>query len=250
MRYMKSTAGFEMYMNNFLIGQEKDFIIVEKNGSKKAIWDAEKNLGAYHREKLPEGEMKHLWIFAYVNRQFKKYLKNNPDYKIFTRRNAVKTNRPSISKLKVDQKFYATDAKHCYWRVAYGLGYINEKLYTMLLDPKYKEYRNKALACVKGTIRTHHFKKGKLVKTTMTGNPDMNNLYENIRNASYSLMMDCAEACGDDFLKYKTDCVYYLPKKRRTVEAIFRKMDMGYETTECYYLGENSFLEVDEIKKF
>lgn len=63
-------------------------------------------------------------------------------------------------------------------------------------------------------------------------------------------MNRCMISAGKEFLKYKTDCVYYMPEKRKIIESIFVANNMLFDTKECIVIDDRYFIEGDNLKKF
>lgn len=250
MRLMKSKLSFENYVNNFLCYSKKTFHIDRRLGSKKVVWDDEKKLGAMYRKPMTPEAQKQAWVFSQVRQSFSRYIKKNPNFKVYKPVSSTKKDRPRFDKLKKGQKFLATDGNHFYWRMAYNLGYISENLYNKLCQPEFKLIRNKALACLASATLRDRYVDGVYVDTINIGNPQLGQLYKNVRYKSYALMKSCMIALGKDFLKYKVDCVYYMPIKRKLVESIFIANNMQFGTQECMVIDKKYFIEGKDLKKF
>ena len=256
MKIARTETLFNHYMDNYLIACKKDFFIDETNGTKKAVWDEKKNFGMFYKHYVESDVMPYLWIFNLVKVQFKRYIELNPKYKVHKNFPSVSKNTKAIEKFVEGEVFLATDINHCYWRVAYLEGYINYSLYKKGLpendSPAYdvmKLLRNKSLACVKSTKKRHHYKKGKLVKTEIFDNVSLEELYGNVRNISYQIMDDIRFIIKKGFIKYKVDCIYYMPEYKDVVEGMMIGRDVGFKTNECIYIGDGYFIENDEVKK-
>lgn len=250
MRPMKSKVSFENYVKNFLCYNKKTFHIDRRLGSKKAVWDEEKNLGGMYRKPMTPEAQRYAWVFSQVKQSFSRYIKKNPKFKVFKPVSSTKKDRARYDKLRKGQRFLATDGSHFYWRMAYHLGYISEKLYTKLCDPEFKLIRNKALACLASATLRDRYVNGEYVDTINIGDPQLSQLYKNVRYKSYSIMHGCMVACKKDFLKYKVDCIYYMPIKRKLMESIFIANNMLFSTQECIVLDKKYFIEGKDIKKF
>lgn len=247
MQYPKSKTRFNQYVDNFLKQNKLDFYVIRTNASHIAIWDEEKRFGATYRKLATPGDQKVLWIYSVVKSSFKKYLLKNT-YEKFARYPSEAKNRININKLKVGDHFYGTDASHCYWRMSYNLNYISYKLYAKLLDEKLKTNRNKAMACLSSVKKKDYYIKGKFNRTEIINEPRLRDLYNNVRYKSFELMDDCRVMCGNGFIKYKVDCIYYLQEKKQAVESYFEHNEMPYKTSHCIYLGNGQFIEGSEIK--
>ena len=60
---------------------------------------------------------------------------------------------------------------------------------------------------------------------------DMDKLYKAIRYTCFKYMQVVKEMLGDDFVCYKTDCVYYVdtPENRKKVRDYFKGEEMTYK---------------------
>jgi hypothetical protein len=105
----------------------------------------------------------------------------------------------------------ATDLDHAYWRVAFLNEYISMKTYLRGLELKDKSLRLAALANLSSMKEYLVIKDGKVTKETMMlkYDPILHKVYNNIRFTCYEHMMNIAKMLEDDFICYKTDCVYY-----------------------------------------
>lgn len=229
-----------------------DFVVIETNGVKRAIWDQEKQAGAIYNRQIENDGIKHLWVFNTVKQSFKKYLAKNPKLAILPDFPQSRSNWDNINNLAEGEIFYASDADHCYWRCAYLLGYINSTLYKKMLKPEYKLIRNKAMACTTSNKIICTYRAGELINTEKVAIAEYKTMYNNVRNLAFQLMNDCFEFTENEgtFLKYKTDCIYYKPKSRDIVESLFDVAKIKPKTVECVYIGKNHFLEGDEPKSF
>lgn len=249
MRYFKDDTRWNNYFNDFLIKSKRTFELREKNSSITAVWNKSKNFGGTKRRKISAEEWKLMWIYSNVSQSFSRYIKKNPKFEVYAPIQSTVKDQVNIGKLKPGDIFLATDINHSYWRTAYLLGYVSEKLYTKLLDKEYKIYRNKAMACTISSTKVSKYKRGVLTEQRTEYNLPMRALYNNVRYYSYQSMQNAMLASDKGFLKYKTDCVYYLPKYKNKVENSLKDRDVGFKTNECTYIGEGMFIEKGEVKK-
>jgi hypothetical protein len=256
MRGTKSLPMYESYINNFLIRNKMDFIIEETNGTKKAIWDKEDKRGMLYRKYLTPEEMKNIWVFRQVKQSFIRYANKNLKLEIIKNCSSTMKNHEAVNTITENKEFKGTDVNHCYWRVAFVLGYINEKLYSKLATSEYKLVRNKALACVTSDKKIKVYKKGKLKKEDIIHDEYseiLKRMYHNIRNYAYQSMYDAMAVIKphNNFLKYKTDCIYYIDKQenQKLVEFILQTHGLKFETFDCVYIGDGYFIEKGETKR-
>lgn len=128
------------------------------------------------------------------------------------------------------------DLNHAYWRVAYLKEYISENTYKKgLEDDEYKPIRLSALS-VLGKTRTYKV----YVEGKYSHNEDVRDdialrtLYEDIRFSTYAIMYECAEALGEDFESWKTDCIYFYDTEtnRKKVGDILEGYDLLFKLQE------------------
>lgn len=250
-----SLSKWERSINTLLIKNKRNFIIKKRNGRRSAIYpslsDPAKMFAFTYQKTLTKEEMQKIWLFGAVRKSFIKYVTANPKFEIVDNIPPVNKNSSMIKDLKPGQRFNATDASHCYWRMARNLKYITHKLYEPRATEEFKLIRNKALACCATLDKDYIFEMGEYVRTILSEENDyrLPLLYANVRFKSYELMRACMIACGPDhFLKYKIDCIYYLPGRQDEIESIFKANDMLFKTTECTYIGDGYFIEHDAEK--
>lgn len=242
---------FWKYVENFLVKYDKEYTIIKKGSSGsyvEAIYDKEKKLGRFYKNRLSDDELKKLTWFSQIKRQVNNWLAKN-------RLTIISGRYPSIKKgvawhdIPEGGKFMGTDLNHCYWRIAYCLGYVNYRLYKRLLGKKYKLTRNKALACLPSKRYVYEFKGATLLRSYPEGDGQLKQLYDDIRFRAYKMMFDIAEVIGTGFIKYNVDCIYYLPEHQHTVEKMLKEFDMKFTTFECEKMDSTCFMELkDEFK--
>jgi len=130
-------------------------------------------------------------------------------------------------------KITATDLDHAYWRVAFLNEYISMDTYLKGLDIKDKSLRLAALANLSSMKEFVVIKKGELTEETITlkYDPILHKVYSNIRYTCYEHMMNIANLLGDEFICYKTDCVYYKdkPENRQVVQDYLDSVAMEWK---------------------
>jgi len=260
MRFVKTEEEFWIYVNNFLGKYDKAYRLTEDNSTLEAVYDSEKNLGVRYRKILTKEEMSYLWIFGSTKVQVKGWLKNNRLETLPELYSSTKKNIRVFNDLPMGAVFKGTDMNHCYWRMAYNLGYIKKKLYERLIQEDipdeqkkmYKLLRNKALACLRSKKKIYYFQGVRKIKpVTYEGSGEMEQLYNDIRNRCYKILTEIAQEIGQNgFIKYKTDCIYYLPEHQKTVEDIFDMYSMPYTTFDCVKIDAIYYEEdFDDVKK-
>ena len=257
MRFVRQEQKLWEYVNNFLVKHDKQYEIRKSNSTTTVIYDKEKNLGISYRRKLTEEEMSNLWIFSSIKKQVKGWLKEN-------RLQLIPEQFPSVKKgsayalLAEGEVFKSTDIKHCYWRMAFNLGYIKPKLYKTLTaedipeqkQQQYKLLRNKALACLRSKQEIAEWSGEQRIRSYYEGSGEMEQLYNDLRNRCYKVMADLSAKIPEGFIKYKTDCIYYLPQYQDIVEKHIESENMLFKTVDCIKIDSTYFEEgYADIKK-
>lgn len=160
-------------------------------------------------------------------------------------------NRQLWSLMPVNSVFYLIDANHCYWRVAFILGYISKKLYLKYCDdPQCKTLRNIALAILNSSIKREYYRKGKKTHEIDCDISQYRQVYTNIRHYTYNNSGMVKNACEDYCIAYRVDGVYLLPQGLNKAMTIFKKNDLLYKTQKCIKIDEFNYSTADgEIKK-
>lgn len=130
-------------------------------------------------------------------------------------------------------KVTATDLDHAYWRVAFLNEYIRPETYLKGLELKDKSLRLAALANLSSMKEFFIMEGGEITDKTITikYDPILHKVYSNIRNGCYTHMMNIAELLGDEFICYKTDCIYYKdkPENRELVQQYLDSVAMEWK---------------------
>jgi hypothetical protein len=189
-----------------------------------------------------------LSIISRVKQQVTKYLKNNPNYEIIRQRhNAAFRNRPLFD--RIDEDFWEVDIKHCFWRIAYLRGYINEKLYMEVLGQgsRLKIYRNMALSCIVAPkMRASNIPKKETVHT-IEDTTAYKHIYDNIRLSSYNMMGDIMYEVGENnVITYRTDGIFVTRDVLARVCKRMRKNGMFYNIRRCTKVGEKEIKSVNQ----
>ena len=134
---------------------------------------------------------------------------------------------------KFEQKITGTDLNHAYWRIAFNLGIIRNETYIKGLDDDFKTVRLSALSTLGKGKDYFVIKNGKVTTEVVKIGVDdaMDNLYKVIRYTCYEYMNVIKEMLKDDFVCYRTDCVYYVDTKenKKLVRDFFKNLNMSYK---------------------
>ena len=170
-----------------------------------------------------------VWIFRSVISNVRTYVEENR----IREKQKLPVNYWNPKAKSYRGKITATDVDHAYWRIAFLQGVINAKVYKKGLTIKDKSLRLAALANLASNKEFQIIKDGVLTEETivMKQDPLMKKVYDNIRYTCYELMMKVAEVLGDEFICYKTDCIYYKdkPENRKAVQEFLDKMGMEWK---------------------
>jgi len=191
--------------------RERPSIIVD--GAVVASMKRDSNLSSLKTEK-EKNEV--LAIFANVKKSFTRYIKDNG--------NIVETvpelhdstwSNPEIVEMALSgDEFWEIDVRHCYWRIAYNLGYISEPIYQNLVDrPTLKLYRNMSLSCVVAPKVADYYIDGELFITIEEDNSLYDRMYRNIRHTAWNLMGQIVHSVGsENVAMYRTDGIVVRPE--------------------------------------
>lgn len=172
---------------------------------------------------------KHIWIFRSVMNDVRDYLQDRR----VRERKKLPVNYWNEKLKNYRGKITATDVDHAYWRIAYLQGVINEKTYKKGLLLKDKSLRLASLANLSSQKEYVIIENGIVTNKTITmkNEPILKKVYDNIRYACYQIMMNMADLLAEDFICYKTDCIYYkdTEENRLKVQQYLDKIGMEWK---------------------
>jgi hypothetical protein len=193
--------------------------------SDEIIWQDRKFLFPSPLKKIQSG----MWVFRSVLNDVKNYV---IDKKIIAKKQ-LPVNFWNEKNKKYRGKITATDLDHAYWRIAYLEGIIKPKTYENGLKIKDKSVRLAALANLSSSKEYQIIIDGVLTEKTKVFkyNQTYHKVYNNIRYTCYEHMNILAEMLGEDFICYKTDCIYYKdnPKNRELVQVYLDSVNMEWK---------------------
>lgn len=174
----------------------------EGSYSDEIIWDDRKFVIPAKR-----GINTGIWAFRAVLSDVRLYI----DERRIREKQRLPVNLWNDKMKKFRGKITATDVDHAYWRIAYLQGVITEKTYKKGLELKRKDLRLAALANLASSKEYKIIKDGEITKKTkvLRYDPILHKVYNNIRFTCFEYMMEMAKMLGEDFICYKTDCIYY-----------------------------------------
>lgn len=194
----------------------------EGSFSDEIIWQDRKFLFPAKKKSVAQG----MWVFRSVLTDVKNYTENRR----IKAKDRLPVNRWNNNVKNYRGKITATDIDHAYWRIAYQFGVISKKTYEKGLLLKDKALRLAALANLASAKEYFIIKDGELTKSTviLKFDPILQKVYNNIRYTCYEHMTVLADLLGDDFICYKTDCIYYKDKEnnRKLVQSYMDAADL------------------------
>ena len=197
----------------------------EGSFSDEIIWQDRKFLFPAKKKSIAQG----MWVFRSVMSDVRLYTEN----KRIKAKERLPVNRwnPKLDNFK--GKITATDIDHAYWRIAFQFGVITKKTYEKGLLIKDKAMRLAALANLASLKEYQIIKDGVLTDKTviLKYDPILQKVYNNIRYTCYEHMNVISNLLGDDFICYKTDCIYYkdTEKNRILVQSYFDAADLQWK---------------------
>jgi hypothetical protein len=219
----------EKYLLNLIQKNAGDGYLRQGNFSNEIVWDGKSYLFS-SKAKNDVGFKKGLFLFGMVRKDAKNFLKTYEELEMPTI-NPVNDYNEKFNKF--EQKITGTDLNHAYWRIAFNLGIIRNETYIKGLDDDFKTVRLSALSTLGKGKDYYVIKNGKITNEVVKIGTDeaMDNLYKVIRFTCYEYMNVIKEMLKDDFVCYRTDCVYYVDTKenRKLVRDYFKNMNMSFK---------------------
>jgi hypothetical protein len=150
---------------------------------------------------------KGLFLFSQVRKNVNDWLAENKG-KIELSNLPVNNTNPKYDKLN---NTIGIDLNHAYWRIAFLKGYINEDTYLKGLKEGMPKSVKLATLSTLGRPKSYDiYKQGKFSHTEKTeANNNLMDVYHHIRQSTYKIMLEIANALGNDFFCWRTDCIYF-----------------------------------------
>jgi hypothetical protein len=193
--------------------------------SDEIIWQDRKFLFPSSKKNVPSN----LWVFRSVLSDVKFFIEG----KRIREKERLPVNLWNHNLKNFRGKITATDVDHAYWRIAFLQGMISKKTYTKGLEVKDKSIRLAALANLSSSKEYQIIKDGIVTNETiiLKHDPILQKVYNNIRYTCYEHMTILANMLGDDFICYKTDCIYYKDneKNRDMVQVYLDSCDLEWK---------------------
>ncbi len=193
------------------------------------------------------------YILSVINRvkgNVKKYLKeNNGKYDAIKQRHHSNfRNNKLWQSMPQDSVFWEVDVKHCFWRIAFLKGYLQEKLYNEVLEKgdQMKVFRNMALSCIVAPKVSRGYYGGKLQKEIIEDSVPYKVIYDNIRFTAYNMMGDLMHEVGpENVMTYRTDGIYCHRHVLARICKRLKSMNMEYRVRKCNKHGSREIKSMD-----
>jgi hypothetical protein len=196
------------------------------NFSTELIWDGKSYM--FPSKGSHKSYTKGMFLFGMVRRDATNFIKSGQKVKVPKR---YPVNEYNDNFCQFDKKITGTDLNHAYWRIAFNLGIITKQTYQKGLDEEFKVVRLSALSTLGKGKEYFVIKNGKLTNEVVRIGYDeeRDNLYRAIRYTCFKYMQNIKKKLGDDFICYRTDCVYYVdsPENRKLVRDYFKGEQMS-----------------------
>lgn len=197
----------------------------EGSFSDEIIWQDRKFLFPSKNKKISQG----MWVFRSVMNDVRLYIENRR----IRAKDRLPVNKWNPLLEQFRGKVTATDVDHAYWRIAFLEGIISKKTYDKGLLIEDKALRLASLANLASSKEYIIIENGIITSNTiiLKYDPILQKVYNNIRYSCYEHMIAMSYLLGDDFLCYKTDCIYYkdTPKNREIVQAYLDASDLMWK---------------------
>jgi len=218
----------EKYMLDLIKKNQGSGYLRVGNFSSEIIWDGKSYM--FPTKGDAKSYRKGLFLFGMVRKDAKAFIKNGGNVNV-PKKYPVNDYNQNFSKL--EEKMTGTDLNHAYWRIAFNLGIISKNTYFKGLDEEYKIVRLSALSTL-GKGKDYFVIKDGIITEQVVKiglNEEMDNLYKAIRYTCYKYMQNIKKLLKNDFICYRTDCVYYVDTKenRKLVREYFKKEKMSYK---------------------
>lgn len=210
-----------------MVKEKADGYIKKGTFTNELVWGAYSYIFPCMSKKSQSAFKRGMFLFGMVRKDAKLYLKNN-EIRLPKRYGQIEYN--SDVEDDFDERVTGTDLNHAYWRIAYNLGIISDFTYTKGLNDDFKAVRLAALSTMGGNKKYQKIKNGVILDEYLVveGDEELRKIYTLIRYTCYKYMSEVKRMLGNDFLCYKTDCIYYVDNKenRKKVKDFFKEKDL------------------------
>jgi hypothetical protein len=220
------TKDKELLMLNLIKANGGNGYYRKGNFSTELVWDKKSYM--FPSDNDVKSYTRGMFLFGMVRKDAKAFIKSGKTIKV---PNKYPTNEYNDNFDKFGFKMGGTDLNHAYWRIAFNLGIISKTTYQKGLDDDFKVVRLSALSTMGKGKDYFVIKEGKLTNEVVKigYDEDMDNLYKAIRYTCFKYMQILKKMLGDDFICYRTDCIYYvdIPENRKMVREYLKEQNMS-----------------------
>jgi len=222
------SKNLQSFILNRMKTEKADGFIKRGTFSDEIVWGNNSYIFSSLDKEKRRSFNKSLFLFTMVKKDARLYLKKNKNIKLPKKYPQIEF----ASKIKEDAlgDITGTDLNHAYWRIAYNLGIISLNTYEKGLNDDFKSVRLSALSTLGANKTYQKIKAGELINEYLVnkGDDNLKKVYILIRFTCYKYMNKVKKMLGDDFLCYKTDCLYYIDTKenRKMVTDFFKEQNL------------------------
>jgi hypothetical protein len=147
--------------------------------------------------------------------------------------------------------FYHIDASHCYWRVAYILGYIKKGLYLKYAENRdLKMVRNISLAVLNSRLKRDYYIRNEKINEIICDTSLYSLIYNNIRYFTYNNSGEVQKTVPKHCISYRIDGICVTKEGISKAKKVFEKNGLLYKVTRCIKVDEKYYSTTDgELKK-
>lgn len=235
-----------------LIANRETFKVVKKRSNASVIMNGKPILKVGSDSKRTKEEIEAMkTMFSILKKQAIKYFIKNKNVivPIEKKHIVVFRNGRLYDSLENDAEFYCIDIRHCYWRIAYLIGWISKGIYEKYINQK--ELRNKSLGSIQASKKVIYVKDGIVINEFEESNELFKILYTNVRHTAYNVVGDIAKSIGlNCVLKYNMDAIFIFEKDISKVQKWFNKNKLFYKIKLCNKVDNIQYRIQDELFKF
>lgn len=158
--------------------------------------------------KKGKSNLSQLFIFSMVKRDAIKYLATRKMRKTKWQSSVVYNKQISV----VGRRLIGTDIDSAYWHLAHHMKIISDNTFEKGLTISEKRILVASLSSLGRDKSYKQIVDGRLTEDMIIikGRDDLKDVYKKIRYTCFKYMKQLADLLGEDFVAYKTDCIYYL----------------------------------------
>jgi len=132
----------------------------------------------------------------------------------------------------IDEPITCIDLNLCYWRTAFLLGFMDEKLYTKGLKSGHKRGMLVSIGALNTTKLIEHYDNGERLSQSFDEvySSKYSPFYWAVLNKVNDLAMEIFKALKDDMYMWLTDCAFIKTSRKKEVEAIINKYGFNHKS--------------------